>query len=63
MQLQQQGLSQRAACRAVALSRSVLAYQRREQGDEAIIAVLQELAERFPDHRVLALAVSERGAL
>ncbi len=47
--MQQQGLSQRAACRAVALSRSVLAYQRREQDDEVIIAVLQELAERFPD--------------
>lgn len=26
-----------------------MTYQRREQGDEAIIALLQELAERFPD--------------
>lgn len=42
-------MSQRAACRAVALSRSVFAYERQAEPDEAIIATLQELAERFPD--------------
>lgn len=47
--MQQHGLSQRAACRAVSLSRSVLAYTPRVADDEPLIAVLQELAERFPD--------------
>lgn len=47
--MQQHGLSQRAACRAVLLSRSVLAYTPRAADDEPLIAVLQELAERFPD--------------
>jgi putative transposase len=42
-------MSQRAACRAVSLSRSTLAYERQEAKDEPVIAVLQELAERFPD--------------
>lgn len=37
------------ACRAVSLSRSTLTYVRQESGDEAIIVVLQALAERFPD--------------
>jgi putative transposase len=49
VQLQQHGLSQRAACRAVSLSRSVFAYERQTEPDEPIIAALQELAERFPD--------------
>ena len=39
--MQQHGLSQRAACRAVALSRSVLAYTPRAADDELLIAVLQ----------------------
>lgn len=42
-------MSQRAACRAVSLSRSTLIYERRRSADEEIIVVLQELAERFPD--------------
>ena len=33
----------------VALSRSVYHYERQTDGDEPIIAMLQELAERFPD--------------
>ncbi len=48
-ELQLHGLSQRSACRAVGLSRSVLTYERRTAADDAVIAVLQELAERFPD--------------
>lgn len=47
--MQQYGLSQRSACRAVGLSRSVLTYERRTAADDAVIAALQELAERFPD--------------
>lgn len=47
--MQQQGLSQRAACRAVSLSRSVFAYERQAAPDEPVVAVLQEMAERFPD--------------
>lgn len=49
MRLQQHGLSQRRACRAVSLSRSTLRYEREASDDEPIIAVLQELTERFPD--------------
>jgi putative transposase len=49
VELQRHGLSQRSACLALGLSRSVLAYQRRAPADDAVIAVLQELAERFPD--------------
>lgn len=48
-ELQRHGLSQRYACKALGLSRSVLAYERRTAADDAVIAVLQELAERFPD--------------
>ncbi len=48
-ELQRHGLSQRSACRALGLSRSVLSYERRTAADDAVIAVLQELAERFPD--------------
>lgn len=48
-ELQHRGLSQRSACRAVGLSRSALAYERRAAADDGVIAVLQELAERFPD--------------
>jgi len=43
-------MSERQACRAIGLSRSVLAYESRAtESDEPIIAVLQELAERFPE--------------
>jgi hypothetical protein len=49
VELQQHGLSQRAAYRAASLPRSVLAYKRREADDEPVIALLQEFAERFPD--------------
>ena len=49
IELQRHGLSQRGACRALGLPRSVLAYERRTAADDAVIAVLQELAERFPD--------------
>lgn len=43
------GMSQRAACQALGLSRSVLNYQSKPSQDDAIVAVLQELAERFPE--------------
>ena len=33
----------------MSLSRSTLAYARKDTGDEPVIVVLQELAERFPD--------------
>ncbi len=49
MQLQQYGLSQRKACRALELSRSVYAYQPDMSADDEVIVVLQELAERFPE--------------
>lgn len=48
-QLQAQGLSQRQACKAVQLSRSVLSYTSQRSSDDDVIAVLQELAERFPE--------------
>lgn len=43
------GFSERRACKAVGLSRSVARYQRRPSKDENVIAVLLELSERFPD--------------
>jgi putative transposase len=42
------GLSVRQACRAVDLSRTVYAYHRKPDRDTEVIAVLQELVERFP---------------
>lgn len=42
-------MSQRGACRAIGLSRSVFAYRPITRDDDGVIAVLQELAERFPD--------------
>lgn len=57
------GLSQRRACTAVGLSRSVVRYQRRPDQDEAVVAVLLELAERFPErgfHKLFKL-VRRRG--
>jgi len=49
MQLQAQGLSQRQACQALQLSRSVLSYKSKRSTDDEVIVVLQELAERFPE--------------
>lgn len=43
------GLSQRRACKAVGLSRTVYAYRPDRSADDEVIAVLQELAERFPE--------------
>lgn len=43
------GLSQRRACLAACLSRSVARYQRKADQDEEVVVVLQELAERFPE--------------
>ena len=45
----QYGLSQRRACHAVGLSRTVYAYRPDRSADDEVIAVLQELAERFPE--------------
>jgi putative transposase len=47
--MQQMGMSQRNACRALGLSRSVLRYHPKPSQDEPVIAVLQELAERYPE--------------
>jgi putative transposase len=41
--------SERRACQAVGLSRSTARYRRRPDRDEAVIALLAELAERFPE--------------
>lgn len=49
MLMSEHGLSERRACKAVGVSRSVLRYQRRPDRDEPVIAMLQELAERFED--------------
>ncbi len=49
MLVNEHGLSERRACKAVGLSRSVARYPRRPDRDDAVIAVLQELAERFED--------------
>jgi putative transposase len=46
---QEHGFSERRACQAVRLSRSVARYVRRDDHDDEVIAVLQELAERFPE--------------
>ena len=41
--------SERRACQAVGLPRSTARYRRRPDRDEAVIALLAELAERFPE--------------
>ncbi len=46
---EQHGFSERRACKAVGLSRSVARYERRPSQDEAVVALLLELSERFPD--------------
>jgi len=43
------GFSERRACKAVGLSRSVARYERRPDQDEEVIIVLLELSERYPD--------------
>ena len=43
------GLTQRRACGALRLARSTARYVIRLDRDDAVIAVLQELAERFED--------------
>lgn len=42
-------MSQRGACRVIGLARSAYTYRPVERDDDAVIAVLQELAERFPE--------------
>ena len=46
--MQAHGLSERQACRTVALSRSVLRYQARKQGDGPRVQELLHLAGRKP---------------
>lgn len=41
--------SERRACRAIGQSRSVQRYVRKIRDDSAIVALLQEVAERYPD--------------
>lgn len=43
------GISLRRACTAVGLSRTVYAYRPDRSADDEVIAVLQGLAERFPE--------------
>lgn len=60
---EEHGFSERRACQAVGLSRSVARYRRRPDRDEEVIAVLQELAERYPDrgfHKLFKL-IRRRG--
>lgn len=47
--MSEHGLSQRQACAAVGLARSTARYEPAPDRDEAVIAVLLELAERFPE--------------
>ena len=49
MLMDEHGFSERRACAAVGMSRSVARYRARPDRDEAVIVVLQELAERFED--------------
>jgi len=42
-------MSQRGACRVIGLARSAYTYRPVERDDDAVIVVLQELAERFPE--------------
>lgn len=46
---EEHGFSERRACTAVGLSRSVARYQRRPDQDDEVITVLEELVERYPD--------------
>lgn len=42
-------MSLRRACQALGLSRSVYTYRPDRSADDEVVAVLQELAERFPE--------------
>lgn len=46
---QEHAFSERRACEAVGLSRSVARYVRRPDQDDEVIVMLLELAERFPE--------------
>lgn len=46
---EEHGFSERRACAAVGLSRSVARYVPRPDQDDEVIAMLQELVERFPE--------------
>lgn len=47
--MQCHGWSERRACAAIGLSRSTVRYRKRPDRDEEVIALLAELAERFPE--------------
>lgn len=47
--MEQHDWSERRACMAVGLSRSTARYQRQPDRDDEVIALLAELAERFPE--------------
>lgn len=47
--MQQHDWSERRACVALGLSRSTARYRARPDRDEEVIALLAELAERFPE--------------
>jgi putative transposase len=46
---QDHGLSQRRACQAAGVARSVVRYRKQPDRDDAVIALLQELVERYPE--------------
>ena len=60
---EQLGYSERRACGAVGLSRSVAHHERQPDRNDAVIAVLRELAERFPERVFdnLFLMIRRRG--
>ncbi|AZR22575.1 IS3 family transposase [Xanthomonas vasicola] len=47
--VEQHGWSERRACAVVGVARSTARYRRRPDRDEEVIALLSELAERFPE--------------
>jgi putative transposase len=47
--IEEHGLSERRACAAVGISRSVARYRPRPDRDEEVIAVLLELSETYPE--------------
>jgi putative transposase len=47
--MQEHGMSQRRACQALGMARSVMRYRKVPDRDDPVIATLQELVERYPE--------------